>query len=314
MRRIFVLFSLICFLTVLGPVHADGIDLCERYQQRLERVKQRLRAARIQGRSDKIQKLKLRKKRLRKKVQKSCSFHPALACQALQSVSPRSSDFPVMRVLSGESCHEENTPLVSVLALNGSGDGKLCTGVHIGDGLVLTAAHCFVGAEVFFVGQSDWYANVERMVIDSRFYTSQPDPFPFGDFALLETGLPSGRVPKASLLPQSSALEEGETAIIAGFGYDELGGLGELRTGFTRVYSWDAHRVFTRGRRGDANVCFGDSGGPLLVRRDGRWKLAGLLSAGSTTSCDLDEINSFTRLSESFTYDLLQSFLPDLPQ
>src|SRR5207237_7886902 len=77
----------------------------------------------------------------------------------------------------------------------------------------------------------------------------------------------------------------GETAVVAGWGRDQIQSGSTLRAGSTTISAVGPILLQTEFSTTNSSVCPGDSGGALLISEAGTWSLAGVISANSTTSC-----------------------------
>jgi len=169
-----------------------------------------------------------------------------------------------------------------------------CTGALIGARTVLTAKHCTGGSMfaellVSFGPASDGQvfetsAEIAALHPDSDVMVLTLSDSPVGAIDIAP-------LPIAVELPEG--FESGSLAQLAGYGEDASGALGQ-RTFLVETVldvTDDAVAVSTGGLSG---ACFGDSGGPLLLRAgDGRASIAGVLRRGSVSCFGRD---SYTRV------------------
>lgn len=186
--------------------------------------------------------------------------------------------------------------IVQVDFSSSGGSRGTCTGVIIGEGWVLSAAHCFAGAEDSAIALSfGASAMAPKHIVDARLAAVHPRL----DLVLL-TFAPLTRSAGASLGIATRSPQVGSVAQLAGFGLNESGQLGERRFVVEEVTELTADSILVSGAR-RSGACSGDSGGPLMVRdMSGAPVVAGILGAGAIDCVETDE---YTRV------DIAQSWL-----
>lgn len=169
----------------------------------------------------------------------------------------------------------------------GEAHKPFCTGSVVGARAVLTAAHCVGPLAQFSVGAEP---SAPLATVD----VAQTWTHPRLDLAVLELASAPGL--QAPIAPLGRGVP---TPDLVG-GFAEAGGFGQTRDP-ARQGLWFAALEVTQIRptliethgRGVRGVCFGDSGGPLLVERSGRPRVIGVVRSGES-SCVMQD--TFTRL------------------
>jgi hypothetical protein len=166
-----------------------------------------------------------------------------------------------------------------------------CTGTVVADQWVITAKHCNLrsGAR-FCVGEDP--EDPDTCVRVSQVYNARTD------MTLVKLERPISEVaPQLQPIPLfTGELDRdvvGQTAEASGYGQQESGGYGEREFTAQPISSLGSVTVAVdgEGRRG---LCFGDSGGPLMVQGpDGKARIIGVLSEGDSSCVGVD---NFTRV------------------
>ena len=207
------------------------------------------------------------------------------------------------RIINGTEIDQAEFPwIVKVIAKIEEGQYNGCTGTVIGEKAVITAAHCVEGVQAVYIqtgGQDGPAFQVESIHI-AKGYLALPILGVYNDMAVVITGAALGR-PALPLI--SSALPKpGDKVWLAGFGLEnaDSGAYGTLRVGETEIFKVTYLHLITRFDGKNSNVCFGDSGGPMLqVVRDAAGELvgmgvAGIVSSGTSAKCAVGDWAFFT--------------------
>lgn len=176
-----------------------------------------------------------------------------------------------------------------------------CTGVYIGDGLILTARHCnFSGGIRVRLANS----NAEFIPTELTAHSTL-DLLALRFSAADATELLARAEPIPIMRSQLGAAWLGTSVLLAGAGLAEDNSTGELRFTAESISDLDASSISVDGK-GVSGACLGDSGGPLLARgSDGSARVIGILSRGSDSCKGVDDytrvdaVNSWLGLSEA---------------
>lgn len=237
------------------------------------------------------------------------------------SVSESSADGGI---IGGVSVADSDPIAGTVVAIYDTELKSLCTGSILSDKFVVTAGHCFnknpsklvlifgtqlptaKGPKPVLRRVTDGRVNARYLQVDAMLEKSpqtSPDSIKdWGDISILkfEGGLPKGYSP-AQLLTQTSALKNGATVTLAGYG--EIDGKNQTPSpDLRKVNVIIANAKFSStevqlDQRSGRGACHGDSGGPAYIQVNGKRLLFGVTSRGSyDKNNDCSQFSVFTNL------------------
>ena len=210
------------------------------------------------------------------------------------------------KVIGGETCDNPiNSSVVRVVRIDSSGNILgLCSGTLITPTKVLTATHCFGTRGAYAVVAGDQnrseVAGIKDVSYAPGYSLSDGRIFNDATVAILDRPISSPVMP----ILLSRSVTVGEPGYVYGYGITEVNGseasLLELKGGAMTVQNVTPNHIFVEFNGGGVNVCFGDSGGPMVINVNGLPAVAGVVSEGSVEGCAAGDVTTYTNLqSES---------------
>ncbi|XP_019892773.2 serine protease gd isoform X2 [Musca domestica] len=235
-------------------------------------------------------------------------------------------------IYGGQQIAPGQFPWLTAIYVKSAGLRFLCGGSLLSTRTVLSAAHCFklggltADRLVINVGrhnledyseQNFQTREIQNLITHPEFTSTL---FPDADLAVLHLQRPveyTNFIRPICLWsePVDSNLIVGQTGVVAGWGGDEHGESFTpipkkveanivsdsdcLRS--SQAYSTlTSKRTFCAGNRDGSGPCMGDSGSGLMINRNGRWFLRGVVSAGQTKQqkCNLLEYVVFCDVAQ----------------
>ena len=190
-------------------------------------------------------------------------------------------------IVNGKEVIEENIYSVHTVGVKNLNSGT-CTGAIIGDDLILTAAHCIgkTPADLIVVMFGYNFESAEKIFAKSVLVHEKYDSVNYKyDLALIRLDKPIPEKYKPLDLEQSRNihLDKKDYVTTLGYGvthYMSSAGLGTLRMTSVPVKKFDIDKEFiTLDQKKGTGLCFGDSGGPSFILKNGEPVLVGIANA-----------------------------------
>ncbi|WIX83628.1 serine protease [Amycolatopsis carbonis] len=233
---------------------------------------------------------------MRKRTLTACLLIGVTA--ALELATPASAG---TSIVGGTNATETYTFMASIQTRNGD---QICGASLIASQWLVTAGHCVSDPHTldvadpaqyqFRVGSADRTRGGEVVGADRFIRHEKWDTDLNNDIALVHLTEPVVAAPVAiGATPKAGTpireLGWGTTCVTHGCDAPVI--LQQLDTSIARASACNdpffnpARQLCTDNNGGTANACRGDSGGPALINRDGRWLLVGATSHGQTDVC-----------------------------
>lgn len=203
----------------------------------------------------------------------------------METSEPKSEPIEVVsdHIIGGKP--DKGHPAVGALLMK---DGSLCTGTVISKRAVLTAAHCVADteAEYFMLGRDAFEdsegVSVAKTIVHPEYSTHEENGVAIAWHDLAVVRLADDVDVKPMNISDSPPKEKDKITFV-GFGQisvdgEEYGKKFKVSTNISEVWShgfWN----FTDPKH-PKNTCFGDSGGPALIKRGQEEQIIGIVSSG----------------------------------
>lgn len=218
----------------------------------------------------------------------------AEACDSLAAIVEGTTAPPSELAANGDS-------VVAVLVVDpadGTSVLDTCTGVRLDASHIVTARHCVSSTPASSIRIVAGPASVAGNRCVAAAAPSRKEATAVATSATLDLAVILTAPSDGSSTPGCTRLPSvGTAGVIAGYGLSEGGELGVRRFLKTEVVGTSTDVIAVQAPTA-AGACVGDSGGPLFVKEDDRWCVAGTLSTGSADCRGLDRYQSVTAASE----------------
>jgi hypothetical protein len=234
----------------------------------------------------------------------------ANACEVVGLPSAKSA-----KIINGDTCDQiQSAAVVRIAAFVETSEGTIpvpiCTGTAVSANQVLTAAHCVTVSSIqgnTISGFGIITGEVGNVTVRKAESYSIPPGLASIDGALVQDAalLTFEQSLGIATLPllTSQVPNIGETGYVYGYGKRNEGttvGEGDdfftLEAGAMTIESVDSEYVTVLFDGRGTNVCNGDSGGPLIVLRNGKPAVVGLVSQGTVEGCRAGDNTFFTNI------------------
>ena len=220
-----------------------------------------------------------------------------------------------LKIINGTQCGGvDHSAVVSYDVFYTTGGATSCSGTLITSTDILTAAHCFIrpvnevsGITVHVGGG---VASASGIAIHPSFREGEANVAGglalFDDVAIVRLDQPSSVSPIP--FATSKGLATGDVVSIFGYGYDEDGNAGALRSGEMLVDKV-LGGIFSANFEGEgSNTCQGDSGGPALLDTGTSVGIVGITSSGlPDVACREGDVSIFTDTQDASIRNFVNS-------
>ncbi|MFM1846607.1 MAG: hypothetical protein RL417_81 [Pseudomonadota bacterium] len=223
------------------------------------------------------------------------------------------------KIINGTACDTASSPVVEINLYGRDGSIGLCSGTAVQSRYVLTAGHCFLEGGGGSIESASVTAGGGEIFASKVFihpqYSQSNDGAVFNDVAVLE-------FPRALNLPTlpvvvNRKVTSDDIVAIYGFGFDESGDFGALKSGEMDVADVTPNHIVSVFGSAGSNTCNGDSGGPAILQfidDNGQTTtgVVGVTSTGTNEGCTEGDISLFANLQEEPIVSFLRSRVPGI--
>ena len=208
------------------------------------------------------------------------------------------------KVFNGAECTSDSLPVVQLFINDKPG----CTGTIISDDIVLTAAHCVVGAQKLVAIHDRGEQAATAALANPLFRPGVGEAFDVGVVRFPSIAKNFGVRPAQFGLSRQTQI--GDEMKVIGYGFDGNSSLvnGNPRGATVTVQGIERGLLVTLFNADGEGTCFGDSGGAATY--DG--KIVATVQGGGG-SCGAGNIHTFVDLQLQGNYSFLRAAIPEVP-
>ena len=208
------------------------------------------------------------------------------------------------KVFNGAECTSDSLPVVQLFINDKPG----CTGTIISNDVVLTAAHCVVGASKLVAAHDRGEQAATAALANPLFGPGPGEAFDIGLIRFPGIARNFGVQPAQFGLTRQ--VQVGEQLRVIGYGYDGTPALvnGNPRGATVTVRGRNKGLIETVFDADGEGTCFGDSGGAATY--DG--KIVATVQGGGNR-CGAGNIQTFVDLQLQGNYSFLRAAIPEVP-
>jgi len=208
------------------------------------------------------------------------------------------------KIFNGDECTSDSLPVVQLVIDDRGG----CTGTIISDDVVLTAAHCIVGAKKLVAAHDRGVQTATQMIANPLFGRGPGEAFDVGLARF--PGIARNFGVRPAEFGLSRPTQVGDVLKVVGYGLDGTPALanGNPRGASLTVQAFIEGLIVTVFNADDAGTCFGDSGGAATYAG----KIVATVQGGGN-NCAEGNVNSFVDLRLNGNYSFLQGAIPEVP-
>lgn len=213
------------------------------------------------------------------------------------------------KIINGVACSSTGSPVMKVLIHTNQNDIYLCSGTLIDSKAVLTAGHCFKDLKYGeFITKVVVVSGGEELDT-SEYYVQDNFNVDEGlDVAIVKLKNNVSNIAPVAILT-SKIPEAGSTIMTYGYGRDENEASGTLKAAYMKVSHNTPIWLVAGYDTTKTNACYGDSGGPAVVKVEGVAAIAAITSFGTVTlECKDGDYTFFPLLSRSENLSFIKKY------
>jgi hypothetical protein len=208
------------------------------------------------------------------------------------------------KIFNGDECSSDSLPVVQLII----NDKKGCTGTIVSEDVVLTAAHCVIGANQIVASHDRGTQSAVQALAHPLFRRGSGLAHDIG--VIRFPGIANNFGVSPARFGLSYRTQAGDVLRVIGYGFDGTAGLvnGNPRGASVTVQGFNRGLIVSSFDADGQGTCFGDSGGAATY--NGR--IVATVQGGGD-NCAENNLNYFVDLGLADNYSFLRAVLPEVP-